>query len=492
MSKPQDLIDPRTVPTRIRLAFGVGASAEYMSLYSLSILGLLFYNQVMGLGVLLAGSVPAIALIVDAISDPFFGSFSDRFRSKKWGRRHPFMLIAPVPIAISFYCVFNPPDNLSENELFAWFLVSSISLRTFMTIYHVPHLAMGGELSQHYIERSRIMSYNNFFNWLGGAGLFKVNTLIFFAAAGTAANGLLNREAYPGFAVAISVAILLVLFISAWFTRDRIPMLPQPPDDLKRFSARVFYKDLASAFTNRNYLMLMIGLFCLSMMLGVRTALTNYMYIFYWELPVQDIGTLLFTGSLIGYSTGFLFSAKLHQWFDKRWTIVATAVGLSIFPAMPVILRLADAFPDNGSPWVLWGIVAFQALSSGSGSILNISVMSALADIADENEVRIGHRQEGTLYAARTFFAKLDNSLGQALAALCLWTISFPDAAKPGQVEADTIFWLGIVDSPLSIIAGLGAAYFYAQYRIDHKKYAATKAVLAERAREKAESLGSE
>ncbi len=475
MSTPGRVVDPHTVPTRTRLAFGVGASAEYLSLYSLSVLGLIFYNQVMGLGVLLAGLVPTIALLFDAISDPLFGSFSDRFRSKRWGRRHPFMFIAPVPIAISFYCVFNPPDDLSQTQLFTWFLISSISLRTFMTVFHVPHLALGAELSKDYTERSKIMSYNNFFYWLGGPGSFKINTLIFFAALGAASNGLLNRDSYPDFALYIAMVILLILFTSAWFTRDRIPLLPKVPENLPRFSAHAFYQDLVSAFSNRNYMMLMIGLFFLSMMLGVRTAFSNYMNIFYWELPVEDIGTLVFVGSLVGYAIGFLFSARIHHVFDKRATIVVTAFGISIFNAMPVILRLAGMFPENGSPWLLWCIVVFQALSSASGSILNISVMSALADIVDQNELRIGHRQEGTLYAARTFFAKLDNSLGHGLAALSLWLISFPENATPGEVNADTIWWLGMIDSPISIIPGLIAVVFYAQYRINRRQFEETQ-----------------
>jgi len=474
-------VDPHTVPTRTRLAFGVGASAETMSLYSLAVLGMLFYNQVQGLNVLLAGLVPTIALFTDAISDPLIGSLSDRFRSARWGRRHPFMFIAPLPIAISFLCVFSPPEGLTEWGLFAWFLGWSISLRTFMTIYHVPHLALGGELSTAYTERSKIMSYNNFFGWIGGAGVFKVNTVVFFATAGLAGNGLLNGESYPAFAVTIAAAIFIVLSASAWFTRDRIRTLPQPPADLPRFSVRNFISDVAGAFSNRNYLMLMIAFFCLSMMLGVRTALSNYMNIFYWELPARDIGNLIFIGSFVGYVTGFLFSARLHHAFDKRITIVLTAVGLSVFPALPVILRLMDLFPENGSDWLLPGIVFFQILSSGCGSILNISVMSALADIADENEIRLGHRQEGTLYAARTFFAKLDNSIGHGIASVSLWLIAFPDNAAPGTVESSTIWWLGMIDSPITIIPGLIAACFYAQYRINRKSYEETRQRLADR-----------
>lgn len=479
MSSSTGPVDPHSVPTRTRLAFGVGASAETMSLYSLAVLGMLFYNQVQGMSVLLAGLVPTIALFTDAISDPLIGSLSDRFRSERWGRRHPFMFIAPVPIAVSFFCVFNPPEGLTEGMLFAWFLGWSISLRTFMTLYHVPHLALGGELATSYTERSKIMSFNNFFGWIGGAGIFKVNTLVFFATAGVAGNGLLNGESYPAFAITISIAIVTVLLASAWFTRDRIATLPQPPADLPRFTVRNFISDLKGAFSNRNYLMLMIAFFSLSMMLGVRTALSNYMNIFYWELSAAEIGNLIFIGSFVGYVTGFLFSARLHHIFDKRATIVATAIGLSVFPAMPVILRLADSFPANGSEWLLPGIVIFQIFSSACGSILNISVMSALADIADENEVRLGHRQEGTLYAARTFFAKLDNSIGHGIASVSLWLIAFPDNARPGEVDGSTIWWLGMIDSPITIIPGLIAAAFYAKYRINKAKYIETQAELA-------------
>ena len=480
MTTASRLVDPRTVPTRTRLAFGVGAAAESMSLYSLAVLGMLFYNQVQGLEVLLAGLVPTIALLVDAISDPLIGSISDRFRSRRWGRRHPFMLFAPIPIGVSFFCLFNPPGAMTQAEIFGWFLFWSILLRTAMTFFHVRHLALGGELARNYTERSKIMSYNNFFYWLGGAGIFKLNTVVFFAAAGTVGNGLLNGESYFPFSIFISTSIIVVLFSSAWFTLDRIPTLKQPPEDQPAYSLQAFISDVMGAFSNRNYLMLMIAFFVLSLTLGVRTAFNNYMNIFYWELAAQDIGTLVFIGSFVGYAIGFLFSARLHFEFDKKAVIVSTAIGLSIFPAIPVLLRMMGMFPANGSEWLLWSIVGFGVLSAACGSILNISVMSALADVADENELRLGRRQEGVLYAARTFFAKVDNSLGHGVAALSLWLISFPDKAVPGRVSEDTLFWLGMIDSPITIIPGLIAAAFYAQYRIDRKSSEDTQRQLDE------------
>ena len=472
--------DVPEVRLNTKLAFGIGSTAETLSLYSYAALVTLYYNQILGIEIWMAGLAPTITIFVDAISDPFMGSFSDRFRSKKWGRRHPFMFVSPPLIAVAFWCIYNPPDGFTELQLFAWLTFWAIALRTFMTIYHVPHLALGGELAPDYIGRSKIMSYNNFFGWLGGAAMFKLNTLIFFASSAQFANGLLNPEAYFYFSSSIAVVILVVLFASAWFTRDRIPYLPQSISG-DGFRVTDFVRDLITAFSNRNYLFLMIAYFCLSLMLGIRGGIGTYMEIYYWELSSERIGDFRFYPSLFGYVVGFAFAAKFHSVFDKRHVIWVTAILLSVFPALPVVLRLMGMFPENHAPMLFMSLVVCAAIGALAGSILNISVMSALADVADEIDLKHGLRQEGILYSARTFFAKLDNSIGHGIATFSMWLIAFPEKAIPGQVDAEIIWWLGVIDSPMTILPGLIAAFFYSKYRIDRTSWEKTRASLASR-----------
>ena len=40
--------------------------------------------------------------------------------------------------------------------------------------------------------------------------------------------------------------------------------------------------------------------------------------------------------------------------------------------------------------------------------------------------------------------------------------ISFPTNATPGEVDADVLFWLGMYDSPITIVPGILAAIVYA------------------------------
>ena len=473
-------MNAQPIPRRIKIFFGLGAGAEAVFLYTFGFLAMLYYNQVLGLPATLAGLGPTLALIFDAITDPLVGSWSDRFRSKKWGRRHPFMLAAPIPVTLAFLAIFNPPDGLSMNQLFAWLVVFSVIMRSCMTLYFVPHLALGGEISRDYHERSSIMSYNNLGAYLGAAGSHWLSLTFIFVATAQYSNGLLNPQAYPRFSWWAAAIVLTAMYLCAWNTRSTIPNLTQPKADQPGFSLRGLYGDLVFALRNRNYVYLLLGLLFLSISMGMRAAFNQYMNIYYWELLPREIRWFVL-GSVVGYVSGFLFATKLHKRFDKRATILTAAIGYAFFEAMPVIFRIAGLFPANGTDALFPSILFFHALGSASMSILGISVMSALADVADENELRFGVRQEGVLYSARAFFSKADRALGTFLAGVALDLIAFPSKAQPGEVPADTVFILGIVDSPVTIVPALIGAAFYAGYRINQTSHADTQAQLSDR-----------
>jgi len=110
-----------------------------------------------------------------------------------------------------------------------------------------------------------------------------------------------------------------------------------------------------------------------------------------------------------------------------------------------------------------------------------ISVLSSLADIADEHELISGRRQEGSFFAARTFFAQISSGLGHLFGGAALDVISFPKGAKPGQVPDDVLFNLGLVDGPICAAPALLAVYFYSRYSINRQRHVQTQRELAAR-----------
>ena len=97
-----------------KLSFGLGGGVNAIKTdFFVWYLGA-YYLTVLGLNPILTGTALLIALFVDAISDPLIGTVSDRIKSK-FGRRHLFMSFSLLPISITYYMLFVPEPDWSEN-----------------------------------------------------------------------------------------------------------------------------------------------------------------------------------------------------------------------------------------------------------------------------------------------------------------------------------------------------------------------------------------
>jgi Na+/melibiose symporter-like transporter len=469
------------VTLRTKFMFGIGAAGESATNWIFNILVFFFYQQILGLSGSLAGIAVALAIISDAVTDPLVGSISDRFVSKH-GRRHPFMFVAPVPLALCIFLIFHPPSLVLESQslMFCWFIVFTVLMRTFQTFFAVPHLAMGAELSEDYYERTTIMSFNALFALYGGVFMHSVSMILIFGFFFEAEGGRLYQPAYTWVALICCALVVVTILACAWGTRDQIDLLRSKENPTQRLSLAVFARDVGAVLKNRNYRFLLVGLFFLSLTIGTHETLGIYMATFFWELTSYQYGFLVLN-NIIGVHLGFFLSARLHGEFDKRWTIVVSSVGLSVFWSMGVNLALMGLAPENTSWSLVLFIVFLGSFASFFGAVLNISVMSALADVADEHELETGMRQEGIFYSARAFFAKAMNATGHVIAGFAIdFYILLPPRSVPGEVADDVIFRLGVVDGPFAMIWGVIAGAIYLGYRIDKRRFNSIRKGLAE------------
>ena len=127
---------------------------------------MLYYNLVLGVPAGLVGTALAIALVFDGISDPLVGFASDKLRSR-WGRRHPFMYFAILPVSMLVYLLWNPPhETLDPQGLFVYLLCVVVPLRLLLTFFDVPSTALIPELTSDYDERTRLAAYRLSANWV--------------------------------------------------------------------------------------------------------------------------------------------------------------------------------------------------------------------------------------------------------------------------------------------------------------------------------------
>ena len=130
---------------------------------------LFYYKQVLGLSGTLAGLAIGISIIWDGISDPLIGAWSDRLRSRI-GRRHPLMIAAVIPMAAGFVMLYGPPGSAlsDQGQLFTWLLISMLLIRTALTFFMVPYLALGAEITEDYHERTQLAAARTNMAWFFG------------------------------------------------------------------------------------------------------------------------------------------------------------------------------------------------------------------------------------------------------------------------------------------------------------------------------------
>ena len=457
--------------------FASGSMAEAIVFSVTGQFTLLYYNQVRGVPPEQVGLVIAAGIAFNAVFEPLVGSWSDRTRSRL-GRRHPFMYAATLPISLSFFAMFAAPAGLSRTGELLWLGVTNFILLQGLTAFHTPHLAFGGELSPSYAERSRIMSWNTFFLWAGDTACWLLSFGWFFRSTAGQPNGALEADRWPRFIGLAALAVFLILFVSSVGTRSRIRWAPQVPPNLPPFGVRQLWRDVRTALSNRNFVMLLGSYTFLSITSGVRAGLWLYAATYYWQLPNDRI-TLFALGSLVSYVGGSALVARLHLRFEKRWTGAAAVLVYSVGPALPFVLgHLGVLRADTAG--LLPILIAFSVLQHFPYSVLTTTIYSAMADIADENELRFGIRQEGILYSTSTLFGKVDQALGSAAAGWVLAVIAFPAKAVPGAVAPPILDHLALAVA-LAAIPGVAAAWFFSRVRITRAGHVRVAAALAER-----------
>ena len=456
----------RRVPLRTKLAFSAGSIEEAM-VGAASFTTMLFYNQVLGLSASLCGVVFLIASIVDGISDPLVGAYSDQVKSR-WGRRHPLMLLSALPLAISFYLLYQPPEGLRETALFVWFLAFMVLMRTAKTFYTVPHAALGAELTEDYHERTSIFGYNSVVGMLSAMALGIFVLLVVFPSTPEHSNGLLNESRYTFLAGLGASVIVVSLLLCTFGTRDQIPHLHrQPPREV---NVRGYFTEIWQLLRNRSYIAVSVSWLVLAASIGILTVVSTYTYIYAFELSTEQLTIQRFV-SIPGILIVLPLSIFLTRWLDKKLTLVFSCIVAAFFMGLPFCLRLIGWFPDNDSPWLLAALFGPLFLSFLLGPLLPVVIDSQLADIADEHELQTGRRSEGVVFSIRTFAIKATSGIGGLIGGFGLDLIAFPQNAVVGEVASKTLDGLLFMSGPLYWMIVAASVGFMSMYRLSERRH---------------------
>ena len=449
-----------------RIAFSTGALEE-AAIGAASIATMVFYNQVLGVSAYLCGIVFLLASIVDAVTDPLVGSLSDNFRSR-WGRRHPFMLAAILPLALGFYLLYAPPGGMSEPFYFWWLLGTMVLLRVGKTFFAVPHDALGAELTDDYHERTAILGLNAVVGMIAGVLLAVFVFIVLFPSTEGYENGLLNPNGYPALAIFGAAFLCVALLACVAGTRDQIPRLHDV--ERQRVRLRDNLGDLASLLRTRSYVSIFMAWLVMLVSFGILGVVGTYTFIWGFDLSTEEMSIQRFV-MIPGMFAALPLAAWLTRRLDKKRTVILSSLVGATLVGLPHALRMIDFFPANDSMWLLPGL--FGSLFVGF-LILPVSTIvfdSQLADVADEHEYRTGRRAEGMIFSVRTFAFKATGGLGGLIGGFGLEIIGFPENATKDMLTPEMLNGLFFMTGPLYWIIVVAGMAFMAMYNLDERRH---------------------
>ncbi len=456
-----------------RIAYGVGAIAFGVKDNGFKYLLLFYYDQVLGLPVLMAGLAIAVAFLIDSVWDPTVGYFSDQLRTR-FGRRHPLMYAAALPVAASYFLLWNPPAGLSDWGLFAWLLVVSVGVRAMITLYETPSNALVAELAEDYDERTRLFSLRYFFGWWGGLTVAVLAYQVLLPAGG----GQLAAPGYRTYGVVGSLIMFAAILASSLGTHREIPHLRQPPAR-PSLGVRGAIREVRESLATPSFGPLLGGAVFYSMAAGLAAALSIYLSTYFWALTSEQIG-LLNLPYFASAAIALWLAPQLARRVGKKRAAIGASIAMIAMAPLPIGLRLAGWFPENGTSALFYTLM-FLFTVEVILAICSAALVSAMvADVVEESELATGRRSEGVFFAARSFIDKSVSGLGIMLSALLIAWIGRPGEGDPGERAA--------------MIAGLGAGYAvgavvlysvaiacYSRYRISRAGHADNLQKLAER-----------
>ncbi|PHI21152.1 MFS transporter [Lewinellaceae bacterium SD302] len=409
------------VPFGQKVAFGLGMLANQMFPAVLGIFMVVLVED-LGFSGWMWGLIAFAPRIFDSITDPIMGFISDNTRSK-WGRRRQYVLLGGIIMGIAYIFMW---QLFKENSLefnFWYFFIWSIVFYLGLTIFSVPYVAMGYEMSDDFHERTSIMATAQ---WIGQwawviAPWFWIIMYdpAWFPSAEVATRQLAIWVALP----CALCAIVPAIFIKSPSTLHRDDYEPLTLSNIGGSITKILagFKD---AFAISNFRKMCFATFLIFNSFNTVAALTFFVIVyklFNGDAAATGVWVVLF-GSLGALCTTFVVIPTV-AWMSR---VMGKRKAFLLSQSISVIGYILMWFLFvPGKPWLY--IFALPFFSFGIGSLFTI-MMSMTADVLDVDELKSGKRREGIFGAIYWWMVKFGFAIAGALSGLMITVTGFDSA----------------------------------------------------------------
>lgn len=467
-----------STPLRYMFAYATGNGVLSIIMNGIANFAMLYYTKILGLDAKYAGTALGVSFLWDGIVNIFMGHITDNTRSR-YGRRHPYILIGGILVAISFFFLWFVPDGFHGPKILFWYLLGiNLFIHTAGTVFLVPYYALGFEICTDYNERSKLQGISNFFNmlinFLAGACAWPLFFRDGKTLDGLRLDGAKIANNYTHMGIALSLLALFLVIFCVWSTRryarDSRNMIIMG-NNLRSFFID-FWKVISDKFAL--FVFLFFGISQIGTMLVAQIQM--FTYVDFMKFTHNE-KFMVHGGGMFFFCIGSLIQA----WMVKRWDkkpVAIIAFAISIFGSLMLYVvfiggllkpEVSATLPAN-IPWIGGKAVSvsalvfllFQGLWWGGFGILCPLTSSMIADVSEINYLHTGLLKDGSYSAILSFMIKLAQAFGLFLNGMVLsWSgyISGAETQIPEAIRKIAI--MTFVCGPIICIPAILVAFFY-------------------------------
>ncbi len=429
-----EITAPTTLPMSQKIAFGIGMLANQMFPAALSIF-IVILVQSLGMSPVMWGLIFFLPKLIDAVTDPLMGYISDRTRSR-WGKRRPYIFIGAVIAGLSYIAMWQLSEDNSLLFNFWYFLLWNIIFFLGMTIFSVPYVAMGYEMSSDYHERTRLMAVAQ---WIGQWAwviapwfwivLYDPN---WFESATEGARTLSIWVGLICMGLAIVPAVLCRSDDNSHEEKEAIGSLSDTFQDL--------WRGVLITLANKPFQKVCIATFCIFNAFNTVAGFAFFIIVYYMNQgdPVQAGNWPALFGSVSAICTCFLV-IPIINWMAQKFGKLKTFTITQTLSLAGYSMFWWSFSPEN--PYLMF--VPIPLYVFGIGGLFTL-MMSMTADICDMDELETGERREGLFGAIYWWMVKFGAAFAGLLSGLILASVGFDQSIT---IQSD------------STLAGLRAAF---------------------------------
>jgi GPH family glycoside/pentoside/hexuronide:cation symporter len=462
------------IPFGQKIAFGLGMLANQMFPAALGIF-MVVLVQDMGFPAWMWGVLFFLPRVFDSVTDPIMGFISDNTRST-WGRRKQYVFIGAIIMGISFVTMWQLYRENGVNYNFVYFLCWSFAFYLGLTIFSIPYVAMGYEMSDDFHERTSIMAVAQ---WIGQwawviAPWFWVVMYdpSWFKNADTATRTL---SVWVG-VICMLLAMVPALFLPSRSTKDDSHLVPLNLHNIGG-GLREIVTGFKEAFGSVPFRKLCYATFLIFNAFNTVAAFSFFIVVYHlfsgnaaaagiWPTLFGSIGALITTFAVI--PTVAWMSRKMGK---KNAFMLSQGISLIGYVLLWFLMV-------PGKPYMF--MFALPFFSFGIGGLFTL-MMSMTADVCDLDELATGKRREGIFGAIYWWMVKFGFAIAGLLSGAIMTLVDFsPSAAvqPAGAVEGLRLFYSGV-----PIFGTLLAMWVMRDYDLDEQRATEVHAELERRKR---------